>query len=130
MTIVADILMVLHFLWAAFMVIGLPLGLVIESPVLRWTHFTGMVVTAFFAATGIYCPLTVLEETLRLGSDKSLTFEGGFLYHHLSSLLYPRIEPWILRAASVFWGALTVLSMILVKPKKRENSGTKRRLKE
>ncbi len=116
--------MIIHFLWAAFMVIGLPLGLILKSPTLRWIHFWGMAVTAFVAAAGMYCPLTVWEESLRWETDGNFHFEGGFLAHHISSILYPEIEPWILRGVSVFWGMLTVLAMIVVKPgrmKDRQN---------
>jgi len=116
----ADILMIIHFLWAAFMVIGLPLGLWLRSPVLRWVHFGGMVFTAFFAATGMYCPLTVWEEALRWQADNNFHFEGGFLAHYLSPILYPQIEPWILRGVSVTWGMLTVLAMVVVKTGKRQ----------
>jgi hypothetical protein len=111
-----DILMLLHFLWAAFMVIGLPLGLWLRSPTLRWIHFGGMAITAIIAAAGLYCPLTVWEETLRWEADRSFSFEEGFLAHHLSSILYPQIEPWILRSASVLWGTLTALAMVVVRP--------------
>ncbi len=116
----ADILMIIHLFWAAFMVIGLPLGLWLRSSVLRWVHFGGMVITAFIAVAGMYCPLTLWEETLRRGADRSFSFEGGFLAYHLSSILYPQIEPWILRSASLFWGALTVLAMVMVKPRKNK----------
>jgi hypothetical protein len=119
MIIMADILMIIHFLWAAFMVIGLPLGLYLRSPALRWTHFIGMAVTALFAASGRYCPLTVWEEALRWKTDPGFTYEGSFLANHLSSILYPQIQPWILRGASVFWVALTILAMTLVKPGRR-----------
>ena len=116
----ADALMLLHFLWAAFMVIGLPLGLLLRSPTLRWVHFGGMVITAIIAAAGMYCPLTVWEESLRWEADQSFNFEGGFLAHHLSSILYPQIEPWILRSASVLWGALTVVLMVVIKPGRKK----------
>jgi hypothetical protein len=112
----ADLLMIIHFLWTAFMVIGLPLGLYLRSPVVRWAHFSGMALTAFFAATGMYCPLTVWEENLRWGTDPGFTYGGSFLANHLSSILYPQIQPWILRSASVFWGALTVMAMMVIKP--------------
>lgn len=116
----ADILMIIHLLWAAFMVIGLPLGLLLKSPTLRWVHFWGMAATAFFAAAGMYCPLTVWEESLRWEADRNFSFDGGFLAQHLSSILYPKIEPWVLRSASVFWGALTVLAMVVIKPGRRK----------
>jgi len=112
----ADILMLIHFLWVLFMILGLPLGLWLKSPLLRWIHFAGMALTAAFAITGMYCPLTVWEESLRQNVDGNFGFEGGFLAHRLSSILYPQIESWILRGASIVWGALTVLAMVLVKP--------------
>jgi hypothetical protein len=112
----ADILMLLHFLWAAFMVIGLPLGLLLRSPTLRWVHFGGMVITAIIAAAGMYCPLTVWEEALRWESDPGFAYGGSFLARHLSPILYPRIEPWMIRSASVIWGVLTIVSMILKWP--------------
>ena len=112
--------MIIHFLWAAFMVIGLPLGLYLRSPVVRWAHFSGMALTAFFAATGMNCPLTVWEENLRGGTDPGFTYGGSFLANHLSFILYPQIQPWILRSASVFWGALTVMAMMVVRPGKKK----------
>lgn len=111
--------MIIHFLWAAFMVIGLPLGLILRSPALRWIHFWGMMITTFIAAVGMYCPLTVWEEMLRWKTDQSFHFNGGFLAHYLSSILYPQIEPWVLRGASILWGALTVLAMVVIKPKRK-----------
>ena len=118
MNLLADALMLLHFLWAAFMVIGLPLGLYLRSPALRWTHFSGMALTAFFAATGMYCPLTVWEEAMRWETDPGFSYGGSFLAHCLSPILYPQIEPWIIRAVSVTWGTLTLLAMIVLKPGK------------
>ena len=115
----ADLLMIIHFLWALFMFLGLPLGLWLRSPALRWIHFMGMSLTAAFAITGMYCPLTVWEESLRQSADGNFGFDGGFLAHHLSSILYPQIESWILRTASVLWGVLTVMAMVVIKPKGR-----------
>jgi hypothetical protein len=116
MIMMADLLMIIHFLWAVFMVIGLPLGLLLRSPALRWAHFIGMAVTAFFAATGMYCPLTTWEEMLRLKSDPGFTYGGSFLARVLSTVLYPEIEPWIIRSLSVVWGALTLMAMTLKYP--------------
>lgn len=115
----ADFLMILHFLWAAFMVVGLPLGLIIRSPVLRWGHFMGMTITALLAFSGAYCPLTVWEEALRQGSDPGFTYGGSFIARHLGPVLYPRLDPMLIRGASVFWGGLTVAAMLAVRPGRR-----------
>ncbi len=114
--ILADLLMVLHFLWAAFMVLGLPIGLLVRSRALRWTHFAGMLATSLVAATCAFCPLTLAEEFLHRYSDPGFTYRGSFLAHHISRVLYPGLEPWVLRAATIAWGASTCLAMVIVPP--------------
>ena len=113
----ADLLMIIHFLWAAFMILGLPIGLITHSSALRWTHFIGMLITAAIAMTGAYCPLTIWEEILRWEGNSGLTHSDSFLAHHMSKVLYPNLEPWIIRAASVIWGVITLLAMLLVPPR-------------
>jgi hypothetical protein len=116
MIIIADIIMIIHLLWAIFMIIGLPLGLLLRSPLLRWAHLAGMVFTGFFAVLGMYCPLTTWEEQLRWQADPGFTYRGSFLAEHLSPILYPQIEPWTIRAASISWMTLTVLAMVCYRP--------------
>jgi len=112
----ADLLMVVHLAWVIFMIVGLPLGLLVRSPTLRWIHFIGMMVTGTFAALGMYCPLTVWEEGLRQVSQPGFSYGGSFIARHLEPILYPDISPGILNIASVFWGLLTFISMLVWKP--------------
>ena len=125
----ADILMLLHFLWVTFMVVGLPLGLLLKSPTLRWIHFFGMTVTASIAVAGIFCPLTIWEEQLRRVADPSFSFEGSFLARHLGPILYPDMSPKIIMGLSVMWGALTVAAMVIWKPGKERGKLEYRRWK-
>jgi len=117
----ADILMLLHFLWVLFMVVGLPLGLLLRSPAIRWIHFLGMSATALFAASGVYCPLTIWEEGARQAGDPEFSYGGSFLTRHLGPILYPDISPAALRGASVGWFFITVISMIVWKPEVKKN---------
>jgi hypothetical protein len=119
MIVPADILMLIHFLWIVFMVIGLPLGFLLRSPTLRWLHFGGMLVTALIAAAGMYCPLTTWEEALRWGSDPGSSYNGSFLAHYISKVLYPDLGPGTLRAATVFWGLVTVGFMFWLPPRRQ-----------
>ncbi|TNF45919.1 DUF2784 family protein [bacterium] len=112
----ADLLLVIHALWVLFMIIGLPLGVLLRSPAIRWIHFLGMSATALFAAMGVYCPLTILEEGARQTGDPGFSYGGSFLVRHLSPILYPDLSPALLRRISVGWFLITVLSMILWKP--------------
>ncbi len=101
-------LMITHLLWVAFMILGLPLGLYLLSPVIRWAHLIGMALTAGIAAAGAYCPLTTWEEALRWKTMPGFSYEGSFLAHTLEPILYPSVSPAILRWASVAWGILTL----------------------
>ncbi len=113
----ADLIMIVHLAWVIFMIVGLPLGLLVKSPTLRWIHFIGMMVTGTFAALGMYCPLTIWEEGLRRAIQPDFSYGGSFLARHLGPILYPDISPALLNRASMFWGLLTLASMIIWKPK-------------
>jgi len=113
---IADLLLLTHALWVLFMILGLPLGLLLRSPVIRWVHFLGMSATALFAATGVYCPLTIWEEGARQASDPGFSYGGSFLARHLGPILYPDLSPAVLRGASVGWFVITILSIIVWKP--------------
>jgi hypothetical protein len=117
-SIFADTLMFLHFLWAAFMVFGLPVGLVTRSRALRWTHFVGMLMTTLVALLGAYCPLTIWEEILRNAGNQAHVYDGNFLARHLSHLLYPDVKPWFIRAATIIWGTATIITMVLIPPER------------
>jgi hypothetical protein len=117
----ADFLMLIHLLWAAFMIIGLPLGIALKSPLIRWGHLFGMVITGFFAVIGMYCPLTTWEEQLRWQSDPGFSYRGSFLAEKLAKVLYPRIDPWIIRFVSITWMILTILAMFAYRPAKKRH---------
>ncbi|MDF1536379.1 MAG: DUF2784 domain-containing protein [bacterium] len=113
-TALPDILMIIHLLWVVFMIAGLPLGLYLGSSILRWAHLTGMIITGIFAVLGLYCPLTAWEEQLRWQADPGFSYHGSFLAERLSPVLYPHVEPWIIRTATIFWLVTTVISIFLV----------------
>jgi hypothetical protein len=82
----ADAVLVLHFAFVLFVVLG---GLL----VLRWPRFAWLHVPA--AAWGVLiefggwiCPLTPLENSLReRGGERG--YAGGFIDHYVTSLIYP-----------------------------------------
>ena len=128
MNFLADTLMLIHFLWVVFMIVGLPLGIALRSPVLRWAHCIGMLITAFFASAGMYCPLTTWEEGLRRAADPAFTYRGSFLARHLGPILYPDLSPAVIRSVSVAWFALTLIAMAVWKPGRTSRKKSKVRL--
>jgi hypothetical protein len=84
--ILADAVLVLHFAFIAFAVLG---GLaVLRWPRLAWLHLPAALWAAGISFAGWTCPLTPLENRLRrLGGEGG--FEGGFVEHYLTSAIYP-----------------------------------------
>jgi hypothetical protein len=82
----ADSLVLLHFAFVLFVVLG---GLL----VLRWSwvaylHVPAAVWGALIEFTGWVCPLTPLEHQLRsLGGGAG--YRGGFIEHYILGTLYP-----------------------------------------
>jgi hypothetical protein len=82
----ADLVVILHLAFVLFVLLG---GfLVLRRPGLMRFHLPAVVWGALIEFVGLFCPLTPLEVTLReLGGGAG--YEGGFIEHYLTALLYP-----------------------------------------
>ena len=111
----ADLLMVIHFLWVAFMVLGLPVGLLLRSPWFRWIHFAGMSLTALLALVGVFCPLTIWESALRRAAGGD-AYPDTFIAYWLGRLLYYQAPGWVFALVYTAFGALVLASWYWVRP--------------
>jgi hypothetical protein len=102
----ADLLVVLHLLFVAF--VGLGGLLVLRWPRLAWLHLPAALWGVGIELTGCICPLTPLERELRRRAGES-AYQGDFVSHYLLPLLYPR---GLTRAAQV-WVAVLVVGVNL-----------------
>lgn len=84
--ILADIIVVTHFLFICFVVVGGFLALKWRRVV--WAHIPAAVWGAFIEFSGWICPLTPLENELRMKGG-SLGYSGGFIEHYLIPIIYP-----------------------------------------
>jgi hypothetical protein len=82
----ADATLVIHLSFVLFVVLG---GLlVLRWRWLAWLHLPAALWGAFIELTGRICPLTPLEQRLRLlGGEKG--YEGGFIDHYITAWIYP-----------------------------------------
>ena len=88
----ADLIVLLHLLFILFAAAG---GLlVLRWPRLAWLHLPCAAWGVLIEATGGICPLTPLEQQLRLaGGDPG--YSGSFIERYLLPLIYPpRSDPW------------------------------------
>ena len=82
----ADLTLVVHFLFIAFVIAG---GfLAIRWPRLAWVHLPCAVWGVLIEFAGWICPLTPLENMLRLAGGES-GYAGGFVDRYLLPLIYP-----------------------------------------
>ncbi len=82
----ADVVLMLHFAFIAFVVVGGFLALRF-----RWAPFLHLPAAAwgfFVEASGEVCPLTPLENSLRRRAGSS-GYSEGFLEHYLTAVVYP-----------------------------------------
>lgn len=84
--ILADILVVIHLAFVAFVVLG---GLlVVRNPRWGWVHIPVAAWGALVEFMGWVCPLTPLEIRLRVMGGEA-GYSGGFVEHYLLPVLYP-----------------------------------------
>ena len=119
---IADALLVLHFVIAAFIVGGLILVWLgaalgwrwVRNPWFRYLHLGAIAFVAAEALLGVACPLTVWEDLLR-GGVRPESFVGRWVYRWL----YYRAPEWIFTSAYVLWTLATLLTLRFVPPRRR-----------
>jgi Protein of Unknown function (DUF2784) len=118
----ADLVLLLHFAIAAFIVgglalvwLGAPLGWSwVRNPWFRYLHLAAIAFVALEGLLGYVCPLTAWEDLLR-GGARPDSFVGRWVYR----LLYYSAPEWVFTSAYAAWAALTLLTLRLVPPARR-----------
>jgi Protein of Unknown function (DUF2784) len=82
----ADGVVVVHFAFVAFVVLGGLLALRWRRAV--WVHLPAAAWGVFVEYSGIICPLTPLEIALR-ERGRELGYRGDFVSHYVLRVLYP-----------------------------------------
>jgi len=119
---VADALLVLHFLIAAFIVAGLVLVWIgalarwawIRNPWFRYLHLAAIAFVAAEALLGFACPLTIWEDLLRGGVQPE-----SFVARWVQRLLYYKAPDWIFTALYAAW-TIATLATLKVVPARRK----------
>lgn len=95
----ADLVLLAHLAFIVFAVAGGLLAL--RWPRAPWLHLPAAAWAAAVSAAGVVCPLTPLENRLRLMAGQA-GYDGGFVEHYLLPLVYPagltRELQWLLAA--------------------------------
>ncbi|MFO8025773.1 DUF2784 domain-containing protein [Thiohalophilus sp.] len=84
--ILAELTVLLHFLFVAFVTVGALL--LLRWPKLIWLHLPALFWGIYIQFSGGYCPLTPLEKNFRQLAGMK-TYDGGFINHYLIPIIYP-----------------------------------------
>jgi hypothetical protein len=84
--ILADSVVLIHFLWVIFLFFGATLG--VKNRAVRIFHLSGLAFAFIIQIFGWYCPLTYLEIWLRSKHEFALTYTGSFIIHYMEEVVY------------------------------------------
>lgn len=115
----ADVVLVVHTAFIGFVLFGLVVVLVgmplkwqwTRNPWFRVAHLAAIAYVVFQAFFGLVCPLTTLENFLRLRGGGEAYDEGGFIQHWLHRLIFFDAEPWVFTLCYTAFGLLVAATM-------------------
>jgi hypothetical protein len=118
----ADVVLVVHFAFVAFVVGGLAaiwIGAALGWHWVRrfWFRVAHLIAICFVAAealAGVMCPLTVWEDALR-----GRTSELGFIARWIRSVMFYELPLWVFTLAYVLFAAVVAVTFWLVPPVRR-----------
>ena len=120
----ADLILLGHVLFVAFVVLGLALILIgkplgwswVRNPWFRLAHLAAISIVALQSWFGRICPLTTWEMALRARSGEG-TYAGSFITHWLESLLYFQAPEWVFMVCYTAFAAIVIASWFWVRPR-------------
>lgn len=97
----ADAVMLAHFLFIAFALLGSLL--LLKWPRLIWLHLPAFAWGIYIETSGNLCPLTDIENKYRALAGQT-TYGDGFITHYLAPIIYPEgfTRGWAYFALAVF----------------------------
>lgn len=136
-SIVADLILVVHLGYAAFVLGGLlvlPLGLGLQWAWVRtWSfrlsHLACTAIVALEAVVGLMCPLTWLEDLARTAAGAegySRSFIGDLLFR----LLYYEAPAWVFTVAYLALTLMVLMLLYYAPPVRRGRAGGQERRSE
>jgi len=121
----ADLIVVIHFSWVLFMLLGFMLTLCgffwrefFDRWLFRILHLCGIAYVGLLAVLRHYCPLTIMENALRAKYDPELTYPGSFIVHYIEKLVYPDVNPLVILIPTIFIAVFSIVVFIIRPPER------------
>lgn len=129
MAILANLVVAFHLAYIAFVVLGFVAVLIGGAAGWRWVrnvwfraaHLAAIALVLFESLAGMACPLTTLENSLRLRAGQP-GYAGAFVAYWLDSLIFYRAPGWVFIALYAAFTLAVVLAFWLVPPRRESDS--------
>jgi hypothetical protein len=123
--VLADVVLVVHFAFVAFVVGGLLAIWLGAALGWRWVrgfwfrilHLAAIVFVAAEALLGVMCPLTLWEDALRGRGS-----EIGFIARWIRSVMFYDVPPWVFTVAYLAFAAVVAFTFWRVPPLRRSRT--------
>jgi len=130
----ADLILVFHFAFVLWVIVGQVLILVGLLAGWRWVrhfwfrmaHLASIGVVVVQAWCGVICPLTIWENELRHAAGEA-EYPGAFVAYWVSEALFHEAEPWVFTLGYTIFAA-TVLAAFIFGPPRRKTKPRRREL--
>ena len=120
----ADLVLIIHFLYVLFVVGSLPviwLGAwlklaFVRNPWFRYLHLAAICLVVTESLIGIVCPLTAWENTLR-----QIETDSSFIQRWLHQIIFYNVPESVLMVIYILFAGLVAMTFKWVPPKSRKN---------
>lgn len=92
--IVADAVVLIHFLWILFLISGAVWGR--RSRVVKIIHLSGLVFAFVIEVFNFYCPLTYIEVWARARHDPATNYAGSFIIYYMEKMIYVELPRYLI----------------------------------
>jgi hypothetical protein len=122
MYLLADIILIIHFLFVGFILSGFILiwtGALfkwrwIRNRTFRIVHLCAITFVALESVFGMTCPLTDWEHQLRISSGGG--YDSSFMQYWVHKILFYSAPEWVFTVIYVFFTATILLTWFFVRP--------------
>lgn len=128
----ADLILVTHASFVAFVILGLAAILLGRYLHWRWVrnwwfrtiHLLAIGFVVAEAWLGLVCPLTEWENRSREATGGT-GYSAPFIQHWLHEILFYDFSPWVFTVAYTAFGLAVAIAWLLVPPERTRNKTTK-----
>jgi hypothetical protein len=123
----ADLVLLIHMVWVLTILVPIPLIWIgswrnwswVRNYIFRVIHLSMIGVVILESVLGLVCPLTVLEDLLRTGTNQASYGETSFIEYWLGRVLFYDFPSWSFTLAYIVFGFLILFTFIKVPPRRR-----------